>query len=122
MTRGQLQTLIQQWAHRTDLADQVDQFINATTERLNRRLGITLDAMPGLNDANLVTEQNPTIYLYGGLREMAIYTGDGPAEQHYNQLYTMEVNNLNINYNGTEWDNTTPAILSEEEQEIANAT
>jgi hypothetical protein len=122
MTRGQLQSLIQQWSHRTDLADQVDQFIDATTERLQRRLGITLDKMPGLNDTNLISQENPTIYLYGSLREMAIYTADAPAEREYDMLYEKEVNNLNINYNGAEWDNTTPHMRSEAEQEIADAT
>jgi hypothetical protein len=122
MTRGQLQSLIQQWSHRTDLADQVDQFINAVTERLQRRLGITLDAMPGLNDKNIVSDANPTVYLYGALREMAIYTADAPAEREYDMLYEKEVNNLNINYNGAEWDNDTPYCRSEAEQEIADAT
>jgi len=118
MTRGQLQTLIQQWAHRTDLASQVDQFIDATTERLQRRLGITLDPMTGLNDYNLISEENPTIYLYGGLREMAIYTADAPAARDYGELYDIEVAQLNINYNGTEWDNSVPFIHNEVEQEI----
>jgi hypothetical protein len=122
MTRGQLQTLIQQWSHRTDLGSQVDQFIDATTERLQRRLGITLDKMPGLNDSNLISQENPTVYLYGSLREMAIYTADAPAEREYDMLYEKEVNNLNINYNGAEWDNTTPYMRTEAEQEIEDAT
>ena len=121
-TRGQLQTQIQQWAHRTDLSGVVDQFIDNVTERLNRRLGITLDPMNGLNDTNLVSQANPSIYLYGALREFAIYTADLPAEREYEMLYQREVDQLNINYNGDEWDNETPYIRSEEEQAIEDET
>ena len=122
MNRGEIQNQIIDYSHRTDLGSVVSQFVDNTTQRLNRRLGITLDPMSGSSGTNIISDYNSAIYLYGGLREMSIYTQDAPAAQEYDALYQREVAQLNINYNGEEWDNSTLAILSEPEQEVADAT
>ena len=121
-TRGDIKNQIIQWSHRTDLTSLADQFIDNVTTRLNRRLGITLAPMVNANESNIIAEHNPDIYLYGALREMAIYTSDNTATQTYDGLYQQAVDRLNITYNGAEWDNSTLAILNETEQELADAT
>lgn len=119
MNRGEIQDQIINWTHRTDLGSVVSQFVDIVTQRLNRRLGITLDPMSGTSGTNIIGDVNPSIYLYGGLREYAIYAADAPAEQHYDMMYEKEVNRLNITYNGEEWDNTNLAVLNELEIAIA---
>ena len=121
MNRAEIQNQIVLFSHRNDLGGAVGQFVDNTTQRLNRRLGITLDPMSGNSGTNIISEENSAIYLYGGLLEMAIYTADAPSAAAYQMLFDNEVNNLNIHYNGAEWDNTEKAILSEMEIE-ANAT
>ena len=121
MNRAEIQNQIIAFSHRSDLTDSVGQFIDNTTQRLNRRLGITLDPMLDNNGTNIIAEVNSSIYLYGGLREMAIFTADRPSAEAYEQLFNIEVDNLNINYNGTEWDNEPLAVLSEDEV-LTNAT
>ena len=112
-TRGQVRTQIAQWMHRSDLSGNVDEFIDNVTTRLQRRLGISLDPMNGLNDTNMISMYNPDVYLYGALREAAIFTGDRDATADYNGLYEKEIVNLNINYNGDEWENSVPYVRSE---------
>ena len=122
MNRGEIQNQIISYSHRADLTNMVSQFVDNVTMRLNRRFGITLDPMNGTSGTNIVADKNSSIYLYGGLREMAIYTADGPAASAYEDLYAKEVSRLNVTYNGDEWDNTVPVILSECEQEVVDAT
>ena len=118
MNYGEIKGAIQQWAHRTDLVSQAPLFVQNVQDRLQVRLGITLDQLVIDTDTDIILANNPQVYLYGGLREISVYTNDAVATQAYEQLYDMEVSRLNITYNGTEWDNTTPAMQSEYEQAV----
>ena len=118
MNYGELKATAQAWQHRTDLADQIALCVANVTSRLQVRLGITLDVLDNDIDTNIILDKNPQVYLYGTSRELAIYTHDAVATQAYEALYQDEVNRLNITYNGTEWDNTTPAMKSEYEQAV----
>ena len=115
MNRAEIQNQIIAFSHRSDLTDSVGQFIDNVTQRLNRRLGITLDPMLDNNGTNIIAEVNSAIYLYGGLREMSIFTADATSAQAYQILFDQEVNNLNVKYNGAEWDNEPLHVKSETE-------
>ena len=118
MNYGELKAAAQAWQHRTDLGSQIELCVQNVTNRLEVRFGI--DIVPLVNDAdtNDILTANPQVYLYGTSRELAIYTHDAVATQAYEALYQDEVSRLNITYNGTEWDNTTPAMKSEYEQAV----
>mgnify|MGYP001546565971 FL=1 len=122
MNYGELKAAAQAWQHRTDLGSQIDLCVQNVSHRLQVRFGITLDPLVNDADTNIILDNNPQVYLYGTSRELAIYTHDAVATQAYEQLYQDEVSRLNITYNGTEWDNTSPAILNEVEQEIADGS
>jgi hypothetical protein len=121
VNRGEISNKIIEWSHRTDLAGQIDTFIDNTTDRLNNRLGKAY-TLTGNSAENDISTAFPMIYIYGGLREMAIYTADAPAAASYDQLYNMEVDKLNITANAPGFTDDSVAILSETEQEIINAT
>ena len=115
MNRAEIQNQIVAFSHRSDLQSMVSQFVDNVTQRLNIRLGITLDPMSGNSGTNIIADNNPVIYLYGGLREMSIFTADRPSAEAYDTLFNIEVNNLNVKYNGAEWNNEPIHVKSETE-------
>ena len=121
MNRAELSNKIIEWSHRSDLAGQIDTFLDNTTSRLNNRLGMALD-LTGNNSENVISRDYPNIYIYGGLREMSIYTQDAVAEQGYNTLYNDEVSRLNITAESEAFTDDSPVMLSECEMEVVDAT
>ena len=116
MNYGELKSQIATWAHRNDFTAVIPSFVEQVTQRLNRRFGITLTPLVNDVDTNLILDNNPTLYLYGCLRQGAIYTHDQPATEAYNALYNIEVDRMNITYAAEEW-NTTPPVVEPYESE-----
>lgn len=121
MNRAEISSKIIEWSHRTDLAGQVDIFIDNSTDRINTRLG-TSYTLNGANSENDISIDHPNIYLYSGLREMAIWSRDAVAAAGYDNLYEEQISRLKITNNSTGFTDDTPAILSEYELEVVNAT
>lgn len=115
MNRAEISNKILEWAHRTDLGSQVDQFIDNTTDRINLRLG-TDYTLNGNNSENTISIDYPNIYIYGGLREMAIYTMNEAAYAGYDALFDKDMNRLNITAESTGFEDDSPVIKSEAEQ------
>lgn len=115
MNYGELKTAIAQWAHRTDLGDQMGIFAQNVTERLNQRFGLNMGPLVADTDTNIVLENNGNVYLYGTLREQATYTHNAVAAQAYESLYQVSIADYNINYAGDEWDTDTLVMTPTEE-------
>ena len=120
MNRSELSNKIIQWAHRTDLAGQIDMFIDNTTNRINLRLGTAYE-LAGANAENVISRDYPEIYLYGGLRECMIYAMDEPATMGYEQLYQEHISRLNITAESEDFTDDSPYLRSECEQQIEDA-
>lgn len=124
MNRGEIVNQVIQWSHRSDLAGAVDGFVDNVTRRLNNRLGTEL-TLTGNAAENDISIYYPMVYLYGALREMAIYTTDQPATATYEQLYNDEVSRLNITAEQGMFVDTAPYVRNELEhyiEEEADAT
>ena len=123
MNKAEIKNKIAEWSHRTDLTNQLDTFVDNTTQRLNNRLGLAL-VLSGAGDENIISRDYPNIYIYGGLREMALYVRDRVAMQDYEMMYQAEVANLNINAESEGFTDDVPVMLNEYEQylEKENAT
>jgi hypothetical protein len=120
MNYGEIKAQVADYAHRADLADVIPDMIQRVTDRLERRFGeLNLQSLVVDSDTNYILENNPDIYLYGALREVGVYTHDINQVTGYDDLFTEAVDQMNINYNGAEWDNTVPYIKTEEEQDGA---
>jgi hypothetical protein len=120
VNKAEIKNKIAEWSHRTDLTNQLDTFVDNTTQRLNNRLGLAL-VLSGAGDENVISRDYPNIYIYGGLREMATYVRDRVAQQDYEQMYQAEVASLNINAESEGFTDDVPVMLNEYEQEIADA-
>ena len=123
MNRAEIKNKIAEWSHRTDLTGQLDVFVDNATQRLNNRLGLAL-TLSGNSGENIISRDYPNIYIYAGLREMAIYVRDRVAANDYDQLYQAEVAQLNITAESEGFTDDVPTMLSEYEQyvEEQNAT
>lgn len=110
MNYGELKAAVSEWAHRTDIADQLDLFAANVSEKLDERLGTTTGPLIADSDTNDILEHHGNIYLNGMLAEEAEYTHELSALQAYTGLFDRAVDNLNINYRGDEWDTTPPAM------------
>ena len=121
MNRAEIKNKIAEWSHRTDLAGQLDVFVDNTTSRLNNRLGLALE-LTGNSGENIISRDYPMIYIYGGLRELSVYVRDRVAMQDYQQLYQDEVSRLNVTAESEGFTDDSPVMLNETEQEIINAT
>ena len=105
MNYGELKAAIPRWTHRSDQSDLIPQFAANVTQALNRRFGITLTDLVADTDTNIILDKNSDVYLYGVLREAAAQSRNGMAVQSFQALYDRAIIDLNINYNGAEWDN-----------------
>lgn len=120
MNFGEIKAQIKDYSHRTDIDALIPDMVWTVTQRLLTRLGeLNLQVLVADSDTNIILDKNSQIYLYGSLREVAIYAEDDRNVEKFEGLYQKEIAQLNINYDGEEWDNTVPVILSETEQEVA---
>jgi len=104
MNYGQLKQAVKDWSHRSDLDAHHATFVSNVSQRLGRRFGQLPAPLVVDTDSNSLLTTHPNIYLYGCLREVGIYTHNVEAVQAYETLYQNEVNEMNINYRGLDWD------------------
>ena len=121
MNRTDVKEAILAWSHRSDLEDQVDLFIDNTSQRLRKRLGMDL---PFTSQAatNVISIDYPEVYIYGGLREMGLFTHDIELTNMYGAMYEQEVSLLNIKAESTDFTDDTPAVMSEYEKAVSDGT
>ena len=110
-TLGELKAEIKRYSHRSDLDSNLHDFINRTSERLGRRFGVMPGALVNENDTNSLLTHHPGLYIYGAMRELAIFTADLDATRHYEDLFQEQVRQMNINYHGADWDSCDPPVV-----------
>jgi hypothetical protein len=111
MNYGEIKTAVKEYSHRNDLDAQIPEFIQRAAEQIGRRFGIMPSVLVNDADTNSTLDQHPQLYLYAALREMAIFTADLDATQHYDGLWNKECSEMNINYHGVDWDACNPPVI-----------
>ena len=111
MNYGEIKTQIAKFAQRTDLGNEIPQFVANAGERIGRRFGVMPAPLIADTDTNSVLTTHPTLYLYAGLREYAVFTHNVTAVQAYEQLFTIEADRMNITYQGPDWAACEPPVM-----------
>jgi hypothetical protein len=83
-------------SHRPDLAAQVDNFAAHATERINRRLGLSLVSPVDPGDTNDILTSWPLLYIYATLAALYEFTNEGDNVRHYNERFMLEIDGQNI--------------------------
>jgi len=91
-----------QVSHRSDLQSQMYNFVQSATEKLNRRLNLSLVPLVADTDTNEILTDWPLLYLYASLAALYQYIEEGDNMSTYLQLWDGEVNQQNITAPGTE--------------------
>jgi len=110
MNYKQLKEAIVSWTHRSDLNGDISTFVANTTVRLNDRFGVSLGPLIADDDTNVLLEEHAVLYLYGSLREQAIWSHNLVASQAYEALYQQAVSDMNINVTDEDWYVGPPAM------------
>ena len=88
MNYGEIKTAITNRSHRTDLASHLPEFIALAESEYNQRTNSTYDLTSGTdNTHNALSDMAPQVYIFGGLKELAVWTNDDTALQKYTALY-----------------------------------
>lgn len=115
MTLDELKTRIAQILHRTDLGPQLDNFISDAQFKIERRYGIILAAI------DPIPPQTESLFLYSALESAYEHLNNGDNAKYYFDKFELEADRQNVLNPGTITDNftgTTPAVLSEVEQNV----
>jgi len=115
MNYGELKEQAAKYAHRTDLNDQMDVFVRLLSERLGRRFGVMPAPLIADTDTNSLLNTHSGVYLYGVLKEIAIFTHNIDAMDAHERDYQREVSELNINYRGLDWDACCSPVMARAE-------
>lgn len=94
-------------SHRSDLADQVDNFALHATERINRRLGLSLTSPASGTDTNDILTNWPLLYIYATLAALYEFINEGDNVRYYNGRFVEEIDAQNITSTAA---TTTPVI------------
>ncbi len=111
MNYGELKKQIIDLSHRTDLEDEVPLFIQRCGERLGRRFGFMPTPLVADTDTNSILTTHSSLYLYGSLREVHVYTNYADGITAFETLFQLEVENMNINYKGLDWVACSPPVM-----------
>jgi hypothetical protein len=115
MTLQDLKDRIAAILHRSDLSAQMDNFIGDAQFKIERRYGITLAAI------DPIPPQTESLFLYSALESAYEHLNNGDNAKYYFDKFELEADRQNVLNPGTITDNfagTTPAILSEAEQNV----
>jgi hypothetical protein len=115
MTLDDLKARIAVILHRSDLTAQMDNFISDAQLRIERRFGIVLPAI------DPIPAQTELLFQYAALTSAYEHLNNGENAQYYFDKFELEADRQNVLNPGTITDNfagTTPAILSEAEQNV----
>jgi hypothetical protein len=110
MNYGDIKAKITDYTHRADLSDRMDGFCASVTQALDRRFGLTTGPLIADSDTNIYLTSNDDLYLWGALAEYAAWAHDSEMFVGFNGRFMEAMNQMNINYNGDEWDNTVPCV------------
>lgn len=91
MNYGEIKAAIIARAHRADLTASVPEFIALAESEYNRRTGGTYEIDGSDSKHNWLSDFAPDVYLYGGLRELCLYTQDDDGLAKYTALFERAV-------------------------------
>ena len=91
MNYGEIKTAILNRSHRADLSAKVGEFVALAESEYNARTGSAYELGPADTSHNALSDGHPTVYIYGGLRQLALYTVDDAALGKYTQLFDRAV-------------------------------
>ena len=104
MNNGELKTKLLNWSHRSDLASEVQGFINGATERINQRFGTKYNAMSADADSNqTLADHGETLYFYAAARELNVYIQDMDTAARFDELFDKEASRMNIHVRLDGW-------------------
>jgi hypothetical protein len=88
MNYGEIKTAIANRSHRTDLTSHLPQFVALAESEYNRRTDSSYDLTSGTDSThNWLTDNAADVYIWGGLMQLAIWTGDDNALQKFTALF-----------------------------------
>ena len=91
MNYGEIKTAILNRSHRADLSAKVGEFVALAESEYNARTGSAYELGPADTSHNALSDGHPTVYIYGGLRQLALYTVDDAALAKYTALFDRAV-------------------------------
>lgn len=103
MKKGDLKAQVIKWSHRTDLDDEMDEFIENVSQRLGRRFGVMPARLVADSDTNSLLTTHSRIYMLGCQVEVSIFTHDANAASVYESMFQEEISQMNINYQDLDW-------------------
>ena len=92
MNYGEIKTAILNRSHRADLTAKVPEFVALAEAEYNSRTGSAYDIVGADTVHNWLSDTLPTVYIYGGLKHLALYTVDDAALAKYNALFERALN------------------------------
>ena len=92
MNDGEIKTAILNRSHRADLASHVVEFITLAESEYNRRTGSGYEIAGADTKHNWLSDNAPDVYIFGGLMQMAVHTGDDNALQKFTALFERALN------------------------------
>ena len=101
MTPAELKTRVAQTLHRTDLTDQITNFLADAQERINRRLSVAL-TVPA--DDVPFPDGTPLLYFYATLQGAYEFLNNGDNARYYAQAWELEADRQNVLSPGTVTD------------------
>ena len=111
MNYGELKTAIAQWAHRTDLGDQMSLFVDNVSQRLGERFGVLPAPLIIDTDTNSLLTVHPRLCLIGCQIEVSMYTQDSVAAGAYEAIFQEAISQMNINYQDLDWAACCPPVM-----------
>lgn len=87
MNYGEIKTAIINRSHRADLSSFIPEFIALAEQEYNQRTGSTYEIAGADTKHNWLSDNASGVYIFGGLKELAVYTNDDTSLQKYTALF-----------------------------------
>ncbi len=88
MNYGEIKTAITNRSHRTDLASHIPEFVALAESEYNQRTTSSYDLTSGTDSThNWLSDNASQVYIFGGLKELALWTGDDASLQKDTALF-----------------------------------
>jgi hypothetical protein len=87
MNYGEIKTAILNRSHRSDLTSHIPEFISLAEAEYNRRTDSSYEIAGSDSKHNWLSDTVPTVYIYGGLRELCVWTQDDEGLARFSALF-----------------------------------
>lgn len=87
MNYGEIKQAIINRSHRADLTSHIPEFIQLAESEYNARTNSSYDLVGADTKHNHLSDQWPTVYIFGGLMQLAVWTNDDTALQKFTALF-----------------------------------